>query len=161
MNDAALERLSDDDRRRLGIRGSYRWLLSPEWPIPVQQVFLPDHVLPNLSMLSDDLREPLIASSLQDLQRQTAAHANLLMHPTQTIGEIAVVSAWDRLGGASLLLHRGQNPQTGFAELANMFGIPSSDGWSGATIAKIIAAGAETMPPPAYAWITHPFEIAS
>jgi hypothetical protein len=150
--------LTPAHRQRAGIGFQTRWMLHPEWPMPVHQVLAPSLTLTSIPIPGGELRGPLVSESLVGLRRATGAMAERWSHAAQTLQEIDIITSWDRLVGSSLLLHRAARPQTGWEELAFRLGVPHQRGWSGAAFSQLIARGEVATTPANFAWLTAPFE---
>ena len=150
--------LTPAHRLRAGIGFQTRWMLHPEWPMPVHQVLAPGLTLTSIPIPGGELRKPLVSESLVGLRRSTGSIAERWSHAAQTVQDIDIITAWDRMVGSSLLLHRAARPQTGWEELAFRLGVPHQRGWSGAAFSQLVARGEVATAPANFAWLTAPFE---
>ena len=139
-----------------------RWVLSPDYPVPVLQCPAGIGMPPTLPPDDGDLRLALCAGTLAELRLAAAPWAARFAWCGQPIEDILALGGFDGLTAAALLLHRGSSAIDGWQEARRTLGVAATPGWAGAVLAACGTPARRRLRAPApYAWMTADFEATA
>lgn len=138
-----------------------RWVMVPDFPVPVRQVLLRSSALLNV-LSRGDLRPIIVADTLVDLRLHCAPWATAWGYSGQSMKDILSIGGFDALTASALLLHRGDRPLDGWDELRALLKIPRVPGWAGAVLERFGTVTKEVLSlhPARHAWLTSRFEAS-